>query len=179
MLPLENNLPKSFNKLKESVGMDKMILKEKRFCQNCSAEIFETSSVEMSIKSVWKCINKSCFGQDITNYDSFFFTDIKPQLYDLINSNLEIINNFTNQSREHLDLIDGTHYKKIQKANTLHLMVFSDGTPIKKSSYKQFWPVFVGLCQLPRTLRESIRNKIISGIWFGKKKPTLIFYLNP
>ena len=51
-------------------------------------------------------------------------------------------------------------------------MVFSDGTPIKKSTYKQIWPVFVGLCELPRTLRESIQNKIISGIWYGKKKPT-------
>jgi hypothetical protein len=51
-------------------------------------------------------------------------------------------------------------------------MVFSDGTPIKKSMYKQFWPVFVGLVELPRNLRESIRNKIISGIWFGKNKPT-------
>ena len=51
-------------------------------------------------------------------------------------------------------------------------MVYSDGTPIKKSSYKQFWPVFVGLCELPRTIRESIRNKIISGIWYGKNKPS-------
>ena len=34
ILPLGNNLPKSFNKLNESVGLDKIILKKKDFAKN-------------------------------------------------------------------------------------------------------------------------------------------------
>ena len=34
-----------------------------------------------------------------------------------------------------------------------------------------FWPVFVGLCELPPNVRDSIRNKLIAGIYFGKTKP--------
>ena len=150
--------------------MVKINLKEKRYCNECKNELFETKSVEN--KFFWNCKNTTCIEKSINTYDSFHYLDIQPQLKQLINANLDQINKYTSESREHLDLLDGSYYKAIHKANTLHLMVYSDGTPIKKSTNKQFWPVFVGLCELPRSLRESIHNKILSGIWFGKNKPT-------
>lgn len=164
ILPIGSNMPKSFEKLKKSLGLDKVALREKRFCQECKSEIFESNEC--------KCNKSNCIGKTCVEFDSLFYVDVKPQLEDLVKSNFEIINNYSNEKRESIDLIDGLYYSTIKKENTLHLMVFSDGTPIKKSTYKQFWPVFVGLCELPRNLRESIQNKIVSGIWFGKTKPT-------
>ena len=169
-MPIENNLPKTFNKLKESIGLDKIEMKEIKYCPECNAEIADECTIRNG-KSFSHCSNTSCRELKINNYDSFFFVDIEPQLKDLIEINFEIINKYSNETRDHLDLIDGSYYNMIRKENTLHLMVFSDGTPIKKSTYKQFWPVFVGICELPRSMRESIRNKILSGIWYGRKKP--------
>jgi hypothetical protein len=171
-------MPRTIHKLKQSLGLEKVALKEKRYCQVCKSEIL-TSYVNGAKKKEWKCKIKDCLGQNKDEFDSFFYVDIAPQLEDLVRSNYETITSYSNQRREHIDLIDGLYYSTLKKANTLHLMVFSDGTPIKKSTYKQFWPVFVGLCELPRNLRESIRNKIISGIWFGKTKPTSDILFEP
>ncbi len=51
-------------------------------------------------------------------------------------------------------------------------MLYTDGIEVVKSSNYQFWPVFTGICELPSTIRDSLHNKIIAGIWFGKNKPT-------
>lgn len=51
-------------------------------------------------------------------------------------------------------------------------MVYADGVCPAKSFKKKCWPVIFGLVELPRTLRDSIRNKIISGVYIGAKKPT-------
>ena len=48
----------------------------------------------------------------------------------------------------------------------------TDGVSPAKSFKKKFWPVIFGLVELPRTLRDSIRNKIVSGVYFGNQKPT-------
>jgi hypothetical protein len=178
LLPIGSNLPKTIHKLKQCVGIEKVVLKEKRYCQVCKSEIL-ASNVKGSKKNDWKCNNKDCQGSNYVEFDSFFYMDIAPQLEDLVKLNFEAIKNYSNEKRQNIDLIDGLYYSALKKANTLHLMVFSDGTPIKKATYKQFWPVFVGICELPRILRESIRNKIISGIWFGKTKPTSDILFEP
>ena len=49
-------------------------------------------------------------------------------------------------------------------------MIYADGVKPAKSFKKECWPVF--MCELPRTVRDSKNNKIISGVWFGKTKPT-------
>jgi hypothetical protein len=178
LLPIGSNMPKTIHKLKQCVGIEKVALKEKRYCQVCKSEMF-TSNFKGSKKNDWKCNNKDCQGSNNVEYDSFFYVDIAPQLEDLVKSNFEVIKSYSNEKRQNIDLIDGLYYSALKKENTLHLMVFSDGTPIKKSTYKQFWPVFVGICELPRILRESFRNKIISGIWFGKTKPTSDILFEP
>ena len=43
-------------------------------------------------------------------------------------------------------------------------MICSDGIAIRNSTqYTQFWPVLVGLVELPRSLRDSLKNKMICG----------------
>lgn len=51
-------------------------------------------------------------------------------------------------------------------------MLYTDGIAITKSNTKEFWPVFIGLVELPPLIRDSLKNKFIAGVWFGKKKPT-------
>jgi hypothetical protein len=51
-------------------------------------------------------------------------------------------------------------------------MVYTDGISLTNSNCKEFWPVFVSLVELPHQLRDSNKNKIIAGVWLGKKKPT-------
>ena len=76
----------------------------------------------------------------------------------------ETIQTYLSTRRESLDIIDGSYYRKLAKANKLHLIICSDGTPIRKSSKrKEFWPVILSLAELPRGLRDSIKNKIICG----------------
>ncbi len=51
-------------------------------------------------------------------------------------------------------------------------MIYADGVKPAKSFKKECWPTFVGLCELPRPIRDSIRNKIICGVWIGSAKPS-------
>lgn len=50
-------------------------------------------------------------------------------------------------------------------------MLYTDGIQLAKSSRLNFWPVFVSVCELPPSIRESKRNKIIFGVWSGQNKP--------
>jgi hypothetical protein len=67
--------------------------------------------------------------------------------------------------------VDGDFYKKIQKDGVLHLIVYADGVKPADSFKKECWPIFVSLAELPRSLRDSMKNKIISGVYIGNGKP--------
>jgi hypothetical protein len=72
--------------------------------------------------------------------------------------------NYVSTKRDFIYLIDGEYYNSIRKDNTLHLVIYADGTPIRKSTQKKhFYPVVVGLAELPLSIRDSIKNKIICG----------------
>ena len=51
-------------------------------------------------------------------------------------------------------------------------MIYADGVKPAKAFKKECWPVFIGLCELPRSVRDSKKNKIISGVWIGGSKPS-------
>jgi hypothetical protein len=51
-------------------------------------------------------------------------------------------------------------------------MLYTDGIALTKSNSHEFWPVFIGLVELPPSIRDSLKNKCIAGVWFGKTKPT-------
>lgn len=101
----------------------------------------------------------------------FNYVSIYTHLKYMVEKNFEIINNYFSSSREFMDLIDGKHYKNIKKENRLHLLIFTDGIEVVKSTRVNFWPVFVTLAELPFSLRQSIQGKIICGLWQGKAKP--------
>ena len=70
------------------------------------------------------------------------------------------------------DLIDGEFYARIKQDNTLHLLVYADGVQPANSFKQECWPVIFTITELPRTLRDSFRNKLIAGIYIGNSKPT-------
>jgi hypothetical protein len=70
------------------------------------------------------------------------------------------------------DLIDGEFYAKIKRDKTLNLLVYDDGVKPANSFKQEFWPVIFTLAELPRTLRDSFRNKLIAGIYIGNSRPT-------
>ena len=51
------------------------------------------------------------------------------------------------------------------------MVVYADGVKPAKKIKKKLWPVMFSLVELPRTLRDSFRNKIISGVWVGREDP--------
>lgn len=77
-----------------------------------------------------------------------------------------------NNHRDFKDIIDSEHYKSIYKQNFVNLIVYTDGIQISKSGNKSFWPVICGLVELPIEIRDSIKNKIIFGVWQGESKPS-------
>ena len=76
------------------------------------------------------------------------------------------------ESKDFMDILDGFHYASIKKHDHLSLMVYTDGIQISKSSKNNFWPLICGLVELPIKIRDSIKNKIIFGVWQGNTKPT-------
>lgn len=70
------------------------------------------------------------------------------------------------------DLIDGEFYSKIKKDNTIHLLVYDDGVKPANSFKQECWPVIFTIAELPRSLRDSFRSKLIAGVFIGNSKPT-------
>ena len=57
-----------------------------------------------------------------------------------------------------------------KKTATLNLLTYTDGIQIYKSSSQKscVWSVLCNIIELPQRIRESVNNKIISGIWAVK-----------
>ena len=164
-LPLDNRVAKTINKLNLSLGLEQTKVHKKKYCQTCRLEVIYGPSNKNDL--FCSCEN---FGND---FDHFLFMDVFHQISFLVEKYIDKIDKFLNEPKDYLDLTDGDYYKSIKKQNKLHVVIYSDGTPIRKSTKKkQFWPVILGLVELPLALRESIKNKVICGVWFGKKKPS-------
>lgn len=190
-LPHNNKVVKSLNKLNLSLGLEKKLIHKRKFCQSCSLEVLMGPLNEQIVES---CC--SCSENDQKDHDHFLFMDVFDQISVLVKKHFETIQVFLNEPKRYLDLTDGEYYASIKKQNTLHVIIYSDGTPIRKTTKKkQFWPVVIGLAELPLALRESIQNKIICGkfysaycfyfkfklinqfyffigVWYGKNKPS-------
>ena len=82
LLPLDNNLPKSIDKLKKYVGIDKQLVTEKKFCQKCSS-ILDQTNVHSS------CENKECtqFQKITTDFNYFHHVSFTNHLKKLIQGN--------------------------------------------------------------------------------------------
>lgn len=163
-LPLPNNLPKTLNKLKKITSDQNDEISQKYFCDLCLSELGFGKL----------CSNENCTKKDsVSKYlNSFTYMSIKPRLTRLVKNHIDEIENLKTNNIKYRDLIHSDHFKNISKDNQLNLMVYTDGIAISKSNSQNFWPVLIGLCDLPINLRVSIKNKIVYGVWFGKNKPT-------
>lgn len=76
------------------------------------------------------------------------------------------------------DVYDGTEYKQIERSRfDLSMLWNCDGLPIFKSSTFQLWPIQCIILELPPRLRNKF--SIISGLWFGYKKPIMDVFFKP
>ena len=159
-------IPKSIHQLHKIVGFENVSIVTKSFCEECSKPL----SPEM------KCTYDKCNQKQLValRSDIFSFVDFSAQLRSLIRNNFSAINDFLCNTHDidFIDIIDGHHYRQIQQQNRLNLLVYTDGVQVAESSLLNCWPVVLSLVELPCRFRNSIQNKIVCGIWFGKKKPT-------
>ena len=164
LLPSPNNLPKTLNKLKKTLKNEDDELSEKLFCDNCMEELSDTKICQNI-----NCSNRGTLSKTI---NTFTYLNLRPRLTRLIKNYVDDIESYKIKRSNFKDLIDSDHYKYLNISNQLTLMVYSDGISVSKSGSQNFWPVIVSLCELPITLRDSIKNKIVCGVWLGKKKPS-------
>ena len=164
LLPDNNKLPTTVRGLNSHVGLDKINILNKSFCDDCSGDL----------NAARMCSNNECRMKDkaSTDPDLFSYVDFAPQLKSLVQHNFNIISEYLSDRRDFIDLIDGDYYKQIKRVNRLHLMCYTDGIQLVASGAYQCWPVVLSLVELPGWIRDSNLNKIICGIWFGKKKPS-------
>ena len=127
----------------------------------------------MSICETQICENNTCQNFNIIakNYDSFHSVGITKQLNHIIKKNYNSISKYLSDSQRcSYDIIYGSQYQT--QTGTLNLLTYTDGIQIYKSTAKRsVWPALCNIIELPQVIRESVCNKIISGIWAGKNKP--------
>ena len=160
LLPNPNYFPKTLYSLEKQIGFEKVDISIKNYCQNCRLEFF-IGPLNSEQKESEFC---GCFHEEERKLDCFLYTNVYDKIKFLVKQYFDSIYKYCSSQRSFQDIIDGEFYKKINKENSLHLMICADGTPLRKSSkMKEFWPVILSLIELPRSLRDSIKNKIISG----------------
>ena len=52
------------------------------------------------------------------------------------------------------------------------MMLYVYGLQVSKNPSRSVWPILCGIIELPIKLRDSVKNKLIAGIWYGFTKPT-------
>lgn len=67
-------------------------------------------------------------------------------------------------------MLDSSHYNN--NVDTINLMLYVDGLQVSKNPSRSVWPILCGIIELPIKLRDSVKNKLIAGIWYGFTKPT-------
>lgn len=162
IIPSENSLPKSFNKVFSKLSDIKTNIKVINYCKICREELNNNH----------ECVNDDCnnYSNKQFGFDSFHYVDIKPQLTDILNSYYPSIKEYRESDLQYMDFINSSFYKK--EENTFQICVYTDGVPIFKNPSKSAWPVFASIVELPPSLRESRKSKIIAGVYFGQNSPS-------
>ena len=135
-----------------------MEISEERFCSNCKSSLLNAE-------------NCSSCSSDSNKYDQFFYVPIEPQLRSLIQHYHSSISDYIEMDRNFVDLVDSKHYLETYTANTIKLMIYTDGIAVFKNPGKSIWPVILKICELPPRLRQSKLNTVICGVYFGNGKP--------
>ena len=139
------------------------------YCQTC-LEIINGPLNENAF--FCECENES------NEYYHFLFMNVFDQISYLVKKHFKTIEKFLNNPKDYLDLTDGEYYSFIKKPNTLHVVIYSDGTPIRKSTKKNSFgqSFLVSLnCLLPLESRLKIKSYVVFGT--VKENQALTFYL--
>lgn len=81
------------------------------------------------------------------------------------------------------DVYSGSMYKKFAATlgqvaeRVVSFQLNTDGSPLFQSSKCSIWPISLALNELSPALR--MKNILIGGLWFGKKKPPMDLFLEP
>lgn len=177
-MPLDNILPNTYNKLYENSLSHNIHINKEAFCVHCKEKL----------DANYKCLNNRCAYNNkvISNCDEFNSIQIKPQLTAILFKYNSEIMSYINKERNYVDLIDSFYYKKVNENSkqeiAINLILCTDGISLRKNT--SLWPILLSIVELPPTLRQSINNKIVAGVWKGKKPkaeqlfPNLIQELN-
>ena len=73
----------------------------------------------------------------------------------------------------------GEQYQHIsnKNSNKVTLIVYSDGTPIVRSSKKSLWSCFASTTEISQPMREFQSNIIVLALWLARKKPDVTVFL--
>lgn len=94
----------------------------------------------------------------------------------------DFVGNFVHQPGIYRDIMDGKVYQKyraVVKKNgffPITLYWHLDGAPAMKFKNMSLWPIQSFVFELPLNLRYSYRNILLSGLWYGKKKPNMAVF---
>lgn len=83
------------------------------------------------------------------------------------------------------DVYDGVLYKELCDKGILNckdnisFIMNTDGVPVFKSSKVSIWPVYMIINELPYRKRMAKENMLLSGLWFGERKPAMCTFLKP
>lgn len=168
-----------------SEGMSKYF-----YCNNCSYAFgVQDNSIHrlLDCPECGHCNNIS----DLTKASFFVLYSLAPQI-ELLLTNETIRNNLSHPKKiiekcvpnVMTDLYDGQCYKEFAKSlpdNDDHIVisftVSTDGSPLFKASNFSIWPFFASINELPPLIR--MKNILLGGLWFGKKKPHMDLFLGP
>ena len=89
------------------------------------------------------------------------------------------VDNFVHQPGIYRDIMDGKVYQehstiiKVGGYFPITLYWHLDGAPALKSKNMSLWPIQSFVAELPLKLRYSYKNILLSGLWYGKRKPNM------
>ena len=91
----------------------------------------------------------------------------------------EFVTNFVHQPGVYHVIMDRNVYQEhstiIKESGFFPITLYwhLDGAPAMKSKSMSLWPIQSFLVELPLNLRYSYKNILLSGLWYGKKKPNM------
>ena len=156
ILPFNNKLPTTLESIKKITSVARSKIELKKYCpnDNCQAIVQEATCVE----SLCKNFNR------IIQPDLFHYVSIKQQLVTFIQRYHKDISKYLGGNKTFLDIVETSHYRRANTvdSNIINMIIYTDGIKLNDSD-KECWPVFLSICELPLSLRDSKYNKIIAG----------------
>lgn len=160
LLPKKNKLPNTFHQLSSKIQKTlKQINITSFYCNECDRELVD---VYQSCDTCGVFFKKE-------KLNTFHLVDFKEQIRNVIIANRNSIIKFKASERNFFDLADSEFFEK--SMNSINLMLYTDGLSFDKSNKKTIWPVIGNILDVPPSLRNSNKCKIVCGVWFGEKEP--------